>query len=174
MPQEWSATALSCLRKIRRWRVPPRWSRRDWFEEIGAELTIAALLAARDYDPARGVPPEAFLRRRMMTRAYSRYRREWRYAIRQIAGTVLDRHQDGAGTAPETDAEARFLLDALRRLSRPGSSLIEGLFWERKTEAELAKCFGISQQAVNKRKRSIFRTLHRLIDEIARGSEDAL
>ncbi len=174
MTQEWSATALSCLRKIRRWRVPPRWSRRDWFEEIGAELTIATLMAARDYDPARGVPPEAFLRRRIMTTAYSRYRREWRYAIRQVAGTVLDRHQDGAGSAPGPDSEARFLFDALSRLSRPESSLIEGLFWEQKTEAELARCFEISQQAVNKRKRSIFRTLHRLIDEIARDSGDTL
>jgi DNA-directed RNA polymerase specialized sigma24 family protein len=131
-------------------------------------------MAARDYDPARGIPPEAFLRRRLMTTAYSRYRREWQYAIRQIAGTMLDRHQDGAGSAPRPDAAARFLFDALGRLSRPDSSLIEGLFWEQKSEAELAKFFGISQQAVNKRKRSIFRTLHRLIDEIARGSEETL
>jgi DNA-directed RNA polymerase specialized sigma24 family protein len=175
MPHEWSAVALSCFRKIRRWRVPPRWSPRDWFEEIGAELTIAALMAARDYNPARGVPPEAFLRRRIMGTAYTRYRREWQYALRQVSGAELDWHQEGTKTSPTpAESEAGFLFDALDRLSSPDSRLIEGLFWGKKTEVELAKVLGISQQAVNKRKRSIFRTLHRLIDELAKDADDVL
>ncbi len=35
---EW-LTVHSCLKRIRRWRVPPHWSVRDWFDEIMAEVT---------------------------------------------------------------------------------------------------------------------------------------
>ena len=65
-----------CLRKIRRWCVPPRWSVPDWSAEVAAEMTFAALQAARDFDPTRGVPREVFLRQRVMHLAYSHYRRE--------------------------------------------------------------------------------------------------
>jgi RNA polymerase sigma factor (sigma-70 family) len=159
---ECDAVLLNCLWRIRRWRVPPSWSARDWFEEIAAELAFAALQAARVFDPARGVRREVFLQQRIRHRAYNRYRREWIYAIRQVARAELDRpaESDGRGR-PSREAEVErlrdfeLLQDALGRLPRPDFCLIEGLFWGGKTECELAKALGVSQQAVSKRKRMI-------------------
>lgn len=44
------------LKRIRSWRVPPNWSRGDWFEELAAVATAAAWQAICDFDPERGVP----------------------------------------------------------------------------------------------------------------------
>jgi DNA-directed RNA polymerase specialized sigma24 family protein len=167
-----------CLRKIRRWRVPPRWSVPDWSAEIAAELTFAALQAARDFDPARGVPREVFLRQRVMHRAYSHYRREWTYAMRHVARAELGcEGQSDVGDRPSARTRTEFfrevemLLEALRRLSHSDFWLIDELYWGGKTEFELAKVLGVSQQAVSKRKRTVFKTLHHLILEIANHSD---
>lgn len=173
-PLEWVAI-LSCLRRIRRWRVPPHWSDRDWFEEIGAEATAAAVQAARDFDPTRGVPWEAFLRQRVVRAALARYRREWTFAIRRVSAAALDEYgAPGRMGLPSREAIAQLLQEALKRLPQPDAWLIEGLFWEGKTEAGLAACLGITQQAVNKRKRTIYKTLHRLIDTLAKNSDSWL
>lgn len=166
-PLEWSAISTSCLRKIRRWRVPPHWSNRDWFEEMGAEATMAALQATRDFDPTRGVPWEAFLRQRVMRSALARYRREWTYAIHRVSGAALDEYGtvEGGGL-PSREAIFELLQEALDRLPRSDIRLIEGLFWGGETEARLAKALGISQQAVSKRKKCIFRYMRSLMKYI--------
>jgi DNA-directed RNA polymerase specialized sigma24 family protein len=170
-----SVAALGCLRRIRRWRVPPRWSERDWFEEISAETAAAALQARRDFDPARGVPWEAFLRRRVMYSALARYRREWAHAIRRVSLEVIDDYgSPGANGLPHRETVARLIQEALGRLPRADALIIEGLFWGGKTEAGLADSLGITQQAVNKRKRTIFRTLHRVIETLAKDLESWL
>src|SRR5262245_1532896 len=43
-------TILKCLKRARRWRVPPHWSRRDWADEIRAEVLAAAALASKEFD----------------------------------------------------------------------------------------------------------------------------
>jgi DNA-directed RNA polymerase specialized sigma subunit len=144
--------------------VPPHWSNRDWFEEMGAEATMAALQATRDFDPTRGVPREAFLRQRVMRSALARYRREWTYAFRQVSVAALDEYgtvEDGG--LPSHEAVFQLLRDALDRLPQLDTWLIEGLFWEGETEARLANVLGISQQAVSKRKKNIFKVLKQLI-----------
>src|SRR5512135_1884601 len=165
-PLECSATP-SCLRRIRRWSVPPHWSNRDWFEEMGAEATMAALQATRDFDPTRGVPWEAFLRQRVMRSALARYRREWTYAIHRVSGAALDEYGtvEGGGL-PSREANFELLQEALDRLPRSDIRLIEGLFWGGETEARLAKALGISQQAVSKRKKCIFRDMRSIMKYI--------
>jgi DNA-directed RNA polymerase specialized sigma24 family protein len=161
---EWSAISKSCLRKIRRWRVPPHWSNRDWFEEMGAEVTMAGLQATRDFDPTRGVPWEAFLRQRVMRSALARYRREWTYAIHLVSGTALDEYGtvEGGGLVSR-EAIFERLRGALDRLPRSDIRLIEGLYWGGETEARLADVLGISQQAVSKRKLKILKILRDLV-----------
>jgi RNA polymerase sigma factor (sigma-70 family) len=155
--------------------VPPLWSDRDWFEEIGAEVMVAALQAFREFDPARCVPWEAFLRRRVMTSALSRYRREWSYALRRVSAVALDEFGMAERRGlPSREALVALLQEALGRLPQPDAWLIESLFYEGKSEANLAECLGISQQAVNKRKRTIFKTLHDLIDGLAKNSDSWL
>jgi len=168
-------TVLRCLKRIRRWRVPPRWSQREWLEEVEAEATVATLQAMRDFDPARGVPWSAFLGLRIMHAALSRYRREWAYAIRRISAGAMDEYE----TVENADSRlveivAELLEEALGRLPHADIALIEGLFWEGKTEAKLAEFLGISQQAVNKRKRSIFRTLRGLIENLGKTADSGL
>jgi DNA-directed RNA polymerase specialized sigma24 family protein len=75
---------------------------------------------------------------------------------------------------PSREPIARLVQEALRRLPQPDAWLIEALFWEGKSEANLAERLGISQQAVNKRKWSIFKTLHRLIDNLAKNADTEL
>jgi RNA polymerase sigma factor (sigma-70 family) len=168
---EWSATP-TYLRRIRRWRVPPHWSDRDWFEEIAAEATLAALQATRDFDPTRGVPWEAFLRQRVMHSALARYRREWTYATHWVSVATLDESGtvEGGGF-PSSEAVFNLLQEALNRLPQTDVWLIEGLFWEGKTEARLAKVLGISQQAVSKRKKDILKNLSFLIKNILKISD---
>src|SRR5213080_2181247 len=75
----------SGFKRIRSWRVPPNWSRCDWFDELAAVGTAAAWQAVCDFDPARGVPLAGFGYCRMITRCLSRYRKEWRYALHLVA-----------------------------------------------------------------------------------------
>lgn len=161
-------TAWSCLKRIRKWQVPPRWSGGDWFEEIEAETVAATVQAIKDFDPARGVPWGAFLRLRIRRAALARYRREWAYAIRRVSAEALDDYGTAEdGGFPLRESTVKLLQEALRQLPCSDIWLIEGLFWEGKTEANLAVFLGISQQAVNKRKRTILRTLRRLIESLA-------
>jgi RNA polymerase sigma factor (sigma-70 family) len=168
-------TVLKCLRRIRRWRVPPRWSEREWLDEVEAETTVATLQAVRDFDPGRGVPWGAFLHQRIMHAALARYRREWSYAIRRVSTEALDEY----GVVADDDVSlqeiiAKLLEEALGQLPHTDISLIEGLFWEGKSEAKLAEFFGISQQAVNKRKRTILRTLRRRIEALGKSQDSGL
>ena len=157
-PLDWLALS-GCLRRIRRWRVPPHWSSRDWSEEMGAEATLAALQAARDFDPTRGVPWEAFLRQRVRRAALARYRREWTYALRRVSVPALDEYGAEGGGPPSREAVFALLQEALGRLPRSDVWLIEGLFWGGQTEARLARDLGVSQQAVSKRKKNILKFL---------------
>jgi DNA-directed RNA polymerase specialized sigma24 family protein len=167
-----SRTAASCLKRIRRWRGPPRWSRSQWLEEIEAEVAAAILEARRDFNAARGVPWEAFLRLRIMSAALARYRREWTYALHRVQGATLEPAARDDG--PPWETAARLIAQALGQLPDQDIWLIEGLFWEGKSEAELAESLGISQQAVNKRKRTIFRDLRRLIEALTKSTECGL
>ena len=168
---EWCVIS-KCLRRIRRWRVPPRWSDQDWREEMEAEATAAALQAMRDFDPTRGVPWEAFLRLRIIHSALARHRREWMFAIHRVFITACDESEMTEGASlPSHEATLELLQVALGRLSAADARLIEGLFWEGKTEAGLGEALGISQQAVSKRKLSILKTLRRVVEMSAKGSD---
>jgi len=172
---EW-ITVLRCLKRIRRWRVPPQWSERDWFDEIIAEVTLSVIQATNDFDTSRGIPLGAFLHQRILQTALSRYRREWTYAIHQISQTAVDEYETVKGSDyPSHEAIGSLLREALARLPSSDASLIEGIFWEGKSEGLLAEDLGITQQAVNKRKHKIFKSLDHLIrtrfPQIAPGAD---
>src|SRR4051794_31603686 len=79
-----NSAVQSGFKRVRSWRVPPNWSRGDWFEELTAVGTAAAWQAACEFDSDRGVPLAGFGYCRMMTRCLSRYRKEWRYALHLV------------------------------------------------------------------------------------------
>jgi RNA polymerase sigma factor (sigma-70 family) len=162
---EW-ITVMRCLKRIRRWRVPPQWSGRDWLDEIMGEVTLSVVQATKDFDMSRGIPLGAFLHRRIIQTALARYRREWTYAIHQISEAAVDEYEAVKGTEyPSREAISSQLREALARLPSSDATLIEEIFWKGKSEARLAQALGISQQAVNKRKHNIFR----LLDDIIRS-----
>jgi RNA polymerase sigma factor (sigma-70 family) len=149
----WHALRPLILGRLRRWRIPPHFSHRDWFDEAEAEARLAFVLAIRDFDPARGVPLGAFCYRRCVTAIRTFHRREWSYGRRH--------HGLPEGSEPR-DATARPSIeqrgpgdveDALSTLGPSERRVLSAIFLEGRTEAELAALEGVSQQAVSKRKR---------------------
>lgn len=156
---EWGSTWAGCRRRFCSWNVPPRWSVEDWWEELRAVALVAACQSLRAFDPTRGVPRGAFLRRRILAAAWARYRQEWAYARQCAPEAELDRIPGRVGDTSATARAFEALRGPLARLREPDRWLIEHLFWDGGTEASAAAVLGISQQAVSRRKRSILRAL---------------
>jgi DNA-directed RNA polymerase specialized sigma24 family protein len=158
---DWPGIWEACVRRTHAWRAPPRWSPRDWWEEIDAEGIAAACDAVRLFDPSRGPSLGCFVYHQILAAALARYRQEWNYALRyrlSSAGPALASRSDDDVATDLEEGRLRRLMTGLAQADR---RLIERLFWEGSTEAEVAGCLGISQQAVNKRKRKILLTLRR-------------
>jgi RNA polymerase sigma factor (sigma-70 family) len=157
------------FKRIRSWRVPPNWSRGDWFEELTAVGTAAAWQAVCEFDPRRGVPLAGFSYCRLITRCLSRYRKEWRYALHLVASDSGEEEtttfkNPGPATSSAAKADGRHcsngeLRGAVAALSGNQQRLIEHLFWEERTETDLAATMGISQSTINRRKQAILSSL---------------
>jgi RNA polymerase sigma factor (sigma-70 family) len=153
-------------RQIDRWRVPPNWTRRDWHEEMKSEAAAAALEAERDFDPSRGVPLEAFVQERVWARAWGYYRREWTYARRcglRLKGGDCDDETANGFSSFEVSESLHHSLDRLLEHQR---ELIVSLFWEEKTEVEIARMRTLSQQAISKQKQRILALLRYWIGQL--------
>jgi DNA-directed RNA polymerase specialized sigma24 family protein len=172
------AVLQSCRRRVRSWRVPPKYSRDDWFEEIEATQALAAWQAACAYDPSSGIKYKAFVYQKVMAGALTRYRQEWSYALRFISTdecaicTSLsngafdsDGSADSGGTpswCPPVNIACPIAEDldaALTALSKAERDLIQALFLHECSEAEIGRALGISQRAVSKRKHAILKLL---------------
>jgi DNA-directed RNA polymerase specialized sigma24 family protein len=154
----------SCLRRINTWRVPSNFSASDWREEIRAHAAAAAWQAVCDYDPSLGVPLGVFVRQRVMTCAFTRYRQEWTYAAR----CVCDAEEEGHGSLTEDSHSCPVVHEPLRYalvcLPDADRCLIERLFFDGCTEADLAQRLGISQRGVSKRKQAVLQHLRRWLE----------
>jgi RNA polymerase sigma factor (sigma-70 family) len=138
--------------------VPPRWSPGDWWDEARAQGALAACEAHRSFEPGRLVPLDAFLYRRVVEGVWTRYRQEWGFGRRcPTDAAPPDR------PAPGSDRPDPELLDRLAmvlgNLGKSERSLIRRLFWDGRTEDELALELGVSRQAVSKRKQKLLRRL---------------
>lgn len=153
----WRRIWWRCLGRIRSWPVPRHWSTSEWLEEMEAEGVVAALQATGDFDPTRNVPLNAYIHMRVMGRAIARYRKEWRYArhMSEQDGDLVERA--GGAVAPIATED---LKHALARLPENDRWLLDQIFWHRKSESELGRSLGVTQQAISKRKQAIIRKLH--------------
>jgi len=161
----------SGLKRTRSWRVPPNWSRDDWLEELAAVATAAAWQALCDFDPEPGVPLAAFGYCRIISRCLARYRKEWRYVLHIRASdsceeeTTTFKHAGLAASSLArvngTDPSNNDLRGAVRALPAKQRRLIEQLFWEERTETEVANTMNINQSTINRRKRTILKSLRR-------------
>ena len=156
----WNEIWAECRQHIRAWRVPPRWSAGDWMEELQAQGAAAAWQALGDYDATRGVPLWAHVRQRVLASVLTRSRQEWSYALRSASEISAD---GSRGAIEEGEYPNAMTFEALHqglaKLAEQDRWLIERLFWDGQTEAEVAEKMGISQAAVSKRKCAILRKL---------------
>jgi len=169
MDENLGAAVQTGFKRIRSWRVPPNWSPGDWFEELTAVGTAAAWQAVCDFDPKRGVPLAGFGFCRMMTRCLSRYRKEWKYALHLVVSdsceqetTAFKQSELTASSAAKVDGTHRSnddLCDAIGALPAEQRRLIEQLFWEERTETELADALGTNQSTISRRKQTILNGL---------------
>jgi RNA polymerase sigma factor (sigma-70 family) len=149
--------------------VPPNWSQSDWLEELAAVGTAAAWQALCDFDPERGVPLAGFGYCRMIARCLSRYRKEWRYALHLFASDSCEKEtttfkQPGwaASSAGKVDGTHRSnddLRGAVDALLPEQRRLIEQLFWEERTETEVANAMGTNQSTISRHKQAILNGL---------------
>ncbi len=150
------------MRQARAWRVPPRWSAYDWFDELQAEGAAAAIQAERDYDPGRGVPLSEYIRLCVRHRMLKCCHKEWSYALRWVCIPELPEYS--IEDVPCSPSESDDLQVALARLIESDRWLIDRLYWRGETEFEVGLSLGISQQAISKKKRSILCQLRRLLN----------
>jgi RNA polymerase sigma factor (sigma-70 family) len=168
---DWPATWAAYVRRVHTWRVPPRWSPVDWWEELDAQALASACEAVHTFDATRGLSRSSYVFHRMLAATLTRSRREWAYALsflRCPTDEPLVVLSDDHLVARE---DGQLLREALSQLHPTERKLIERLFWEGCSEAEIGSDWGVSQQAVSERKRKILRELRRSIEKRTRNSE---
>ena len=135
-----------------------------------AVAAAAACDAESQFNPSYGVTLAAYVHSRVLSRALTRYRQEWTFSNRYGSDILEERDGDACWRSEgflipvvdgmEGNPACIALLEAVVDLPEESRWLIEQLFWEGRTEAEIARGVGISQQAIAKRKRSVLRVLH--------------
>jgi RNA polymerase sigma factor (sigma-70 family) len=113
-----------------------------------------------------GVPRDAYIRLCVLHRLLQRYHNEWSHALRWVY--VPELSECSIEDGPDSPSESDDLQGALARLMESDRQLIDRLYWRGETESEVGSSLGISQQAVSKRKRSVLRKLHRLLNPSGR------
>ena len=164
MATEPNVIVEGCLQRMRRWPRPLNWAYADWWEEVAAQAQAAAWKAVGDYDASKGVPLGAFVHLRIRASTLTRYRQEWAYALHCAPALNAEADDQMAEISPDSTAAHEFLAEALAQLPAPDRRLIEQLFLEGRTEAEVARHERITQQAVSKRKRAIVKELRVWLD----------
>lgn len=141
---------------VRSWRTPPNWSPVDWRDEVQAIAFCAAWQAAQDFDPAREIPLAEFVSCRVKSCALTRYRQEWRFALRITSSDAEEIEKFVDSSLNKTASQKIFeLLDhALGKISVMERWLLKQIFWQQRTETDIAAELRVSQPAVNKRKRA--------------------
>ncbi len=159
--EDWPRVWAACFRRIRNWRIPPRWSPRDWWEEAHAQAAIVAWQAYQDYDPAQGLLPlDAFLHLRVLAGVRTRYRQEWGYGLHQgpkAPSTSFVAPADPSALVEDAD----LIRQILESLEESDQWFLRQLFWVGMSEDVVARTLGISRQAVNKRKMAIMKGLRK-------------
>ena len=181
MPPDLIKVVQTCLRRVRHWQAPPRWSSREWIEEATAQGYASACEAWNTFDFTKGGDVAAFVQGRVMAGILSLYRREWAYARRVMSEErillgfntesspaeeaihplreVGERRSRPRNFSPSLVWDNYDLQSYLADLAFEDQELLRQVFWERRSESEIARVLGISQPALNKRKQRVLREL---------------
>lgn len=166
------------LHQARQWRCPLHWDGNEWQKELDAIAQAAAFEACFYFDEQRGMTLETFVFWQVLTALRDFHRREWAYFAFHC-GHLTKASDEGEVGKGDESAEVcekvategleqewrRYLIFwALERLSERERQVINRLYWDGRTEAEIAHELGISQQAVSKIKRKAIQKLRELLE----------
>jgi RNA polymerase sigma factor (sigma-70 family) len=135
-----------------------------------AEAIAAAWEAERDFDPTRGVPIAAFVYGRVLARAWTRYRREWAYARRCGVQPVFNDCEDMRSDRLSAGEASESLQRGLDRLPEHQRRLIQSLFWDEKTQIDVARMYSLRQPTISKRRRRILEQLRHWMRRSEKGN----
>jgi RNA polymerase sigma factor (sigma-70 family) len=166
------------LHQARQWRCPLHWDGNEWQKELDAIAQAAAFEACFYFDEQRGMTLETFVFWQVLTALRDFHRREWAYFAFHCGHLTkasdegeVGEGNESAEVCEEVATEGleqewrRYLIFwALERLSERERQVLERLYWDGYTEAEVAKELGISQQAVSKIKRKAIQKLRELLE----------
>lgn len=141
----------SCVKRAAHWRVPPNWTLNEWTRELSAHAAAAAHEARCEYDSARGLDSAAFVVSRVMAGLLTRYRQEWRFALRSVDLSLAS----STASANGNRLLAAGLKAAVARLPGWDRWLLGQVFWKDRRQSELASELGVSQPAISKKYRRI-------------------
>jgi RNA polymerase sigma factor (sigma-70 family) len=168
----------AALHQARQRRCPPHWDGSEWQKELDAIAQATAFEACFYFDEQRGMTLETFVFWQVLTALRDFHRREWAYFAFHCGhlSRVSDEGEAGEGdesaeVCEEVATEGlerewrRYLIFwALERLSERERQVMKRLYWDGRTEAEIAHELGISQQAVSKIKRKAIQKLRELLE----------
>ena len=141
--------------RARSWQTPPNWSFSDWRDELLAVAISSAWQAKQDFDPSRGVSLADFVSSRIKARALTRYRQEWKFALNTVLcdAEIIINLIDAEPISFAMQAAFKSLSLALEQIPSRERWLLDQIFWQDRTESDIADELRISQPAVSKRKR---------------------
>lgn len=150
----WQRAVRCVLRRVAAWRTPPNWSHSDWIEEMRAEAEAGGWRAYSEHVVDSTFTLFQFAYHHALNACLQRYRQEWRYALRccPIEEWWPSRQEDRLDISM-----------ALACLPQRDRALLYALFWEGRSETDLARERGISVQAVSQHKRRVLRKLRKIL-----------
>ncbi|MDW8028187.1 MAG: sigma-70 family RNA polymerase sigma factor [Armatimonadota bacterium] len=159
------------IQRTKHWLLPPNWEEHQWFEELDAVAWEAAWEAICTFEPNKNVPLQVFVFLQVKKALKDFYRREWAYACHCVSPHQTEDEEGSenwefALLSQEQEEKAfreTLLRWALSQLSQKERLVIERLYWDGWTEAEIAQGLGISQQAVSKIKGQALKKLKELL-----------
>lgn len=161
----------AALQRAQRWQRPPNWTKREWQAELFALAWAAACQCLFEQPDA----DDNTLTRYILAALKRFWREEWAYAARCVPlvepslptdeGEPCDVLECVATDWDENRIILRLALqEALARLSEKDRFLVHCLFWEGKSQAEVAQGLGISRRAVRKRLNAVLKKLRAMLE----------
>ncbi len=144
--------ARQALGRLWRWRVPANWSRPQWEEEISSEVAVAVMEFTRGYTVSEPQSGTRYLRSKIQNKVLNRYRQEWAFS-KHIAHPIVTEPTDSDHL--ERGHGHLALQEAVAALSESDRRLIQQLYWEKRSQTQIAAEAGVSVPAICKRNKRI-------------------
>lgn len=160
-----------------KWKTPPQWRTGEWREELKCVANWILLEAEMNYVPARNGERDRYLFLRVLSALQTHHRREWRFGMRNYlrifsndpvaeATSFVSEFEDPQLASEIETTELRITLhQSLDLLNHDDRLLPYSIYFDERTEDELALRAGVSQAAINQRKQRALNKLRILLSD---------